>query len=304
LDRLDVRLRCVWLTAAVFVLVVATRPARADALGDLEKGYSAYAAHKYSEAEARLRALALLDANASDVKDPDIAADARMFLGSVLIAEGKKDEASAVFEKLLKDKPDYEPDRLRVPLEAVDTFIDVKTRLRGELERLQAEKVQREQADKAKAEAMKQKAAQHLAMLEKLASEEILVHQNSRWKALLPFGVGQFQNGQTDLGWVFLSGESLLVLASWVGASVYVYEMSQVNDALLKKDNPAAQAYRANAYNAYLGADLFAGGFLLAAIVGAIHAELTFVPQRVVVRKRAVPTLSLSPGGIGFAGRF
>src|SRR5579864_9852436 len=154
------------------VLIAVTRLARADALDDLEKGYSAFAAHKYGDAEARLRALALLDAKPSDIKDADIAADARMYLGSVLVAEGKKDEASSVFEKLLKDKPDYEPDRLRVPLEAVDMFIDVKTRLRAELEKAQAEKVQREQADRARVEAMKQKAAQRLAMLEKLVGEE------------------------------------------------------------------------------------------------------------------------------------
>ena len=45
-----------------------------------------------------------------------------------------------------------------------------------------------------------------------------------------------------------------------------------------------------------------AGGFFLAAIVGAIHAEITFVPERVSVRPRAVPALSLSP--FGLTGRF
>jgi hypothetical protein len=297
-----VRSRSAWVTAAVFVLVVATRPAYADALGDLEKGYSAYAAHKYSEAEARLRALAFLDAKAADLKEPDITADARMYLGSVLVAEGKKEDASGVFEKLLKDKPDYEPDRLRVPLEAIDAFIDVKTRLRAELERIQAEKVQREQADRAKAEAMKQKAAQRLAMLEKLAGEETVVQQNSRWLAILPFGVGQFQNGQTDLGWVFLSSQSLLALGSAVAAVISAYEAGQSNDAVSRKDRAAAESYRVNASNAAIGANLMAGGFVLAAVIGAIQAELTFVPERISVRKRALPTLSLSP--VGLAGVF
>ena len=36
--------------------------------------------------------------------------------------------------------------------------------------------------------------------LEKLASEETVIHVNSRWLALVPFGVGQFQNRQTALG--------------------------------------------------------------------------------------------------------
>src|SRR5215471_18744356 len=96
---LAVRSRRAWITASISVLILATRAAHADALGDLEKGYSAFAAHKYNDAEARLRVLAVLDSRASDLKDPDIAADARMYLGSVLVAEGKKEEASAVFEK-------------------------------------------------------------------------------------------------------------------------------------------------------------------------------------------------------------
>jgi hypothetical protein len=304
LDRLDVRSRCAWVTAAISVLLVATGTARADALGDLEKGYSAYAAHKYKDAEARLRTLALLDAAASDLKDPDIAADARMYLGSVLIAEGKKEEASAVFEKLLRDKPDYEPDRLRVALEAVDTFIDVKSRLRAELEKLQAEKVQREQADKAKAEAVKQKAAIRQAMLEQMATEERVVEQNSRWKAILPFGVGQFQNGQTDLAWVFLSSEALLAISSGVAAVVSFYEWGQWNEAVKRGDLIAAKAYYTNSYNAALGADVLAGGFLFAAVLGAVHAQITFVPERVSIRKRPLPALSLWPGGFNLTGRF
>jgi hypothetical protein len=304
LEGLAVRSRHAWVIAAVMALIAAPRSARADAQGDLEKGYSAFAAHKYSEAEGRLRALALLDANAGDLKDPDIAADARMYLGAVLVAEKKKEEASSVFEKLLRDKPDYEPDRLRVPLEAVDTFIDVKTRLRAELEKQLAEKVQREQADRARAEAVKQRAAQRFAMLEKFAGEERVVAENSRWKAILPFGVGQFQNGQTDLGWVFLSGESLLALGSAVAAVVSLYEAGQWNDAVLRRDHFAAEAYWTNTYNAAVGADWLAGGFLLAAVVGAIHAELTFVPEHVSVRKRILPTLSLSPSGVGLGGKF
>ena len=304
LEGFAVRSRHAWVTAVVMVLIVASRGAHADALGDLEKGYSAFAAHKYSEAETRLRALALLSANPTELKDPDIAADARMYLGAVLVAESKKEEASSVFEKLLRDKPDYEPDRLRVPLEAVDSFIDVKTRLRAELDKELAEKVQREQADRAKAEAVKQKAAQRLAMLERLAGEDRVVEENSRWKALLPFGVGQFQNGRSDLGWVFLSGESLLALGSAVAAVISLYEAGQLNDAVRHRDNPAAESYLTNAQNAAFGADYLAGGFLLAAVVGAVHAELTFVPERVSVRKRPLPSLSLSPSGLGLRGTF
>ena len=105
--------------------------ARADALSDLEKAHNAYVAHKYDDAEARLRAL--LDPHAGTLKDADNIADARMYLGATLLAQGKKADAEAVFEQLLRDKPDYQPDSLRVTLQAIDALIDVRSRMREEL---------------------------------------------------------------------------------------------------------------------------------------------------------------------------
>jgi tetratricopeptide (TPR) repeat protein len=285
--------------ALLSLLALPARMAHADAVGDLEKGYSAYAARKYGEAETRLRAL--LDVTKSELKDPDKLADARMYLGAVLVAEGRKEEAGAVFETLLREKPDYDPDKLRVQLEAIDAFIDVKTRLRAELEKIQQEEAQRKQAERAREELERQKTPLRLAMLEKLASDERIVERNSRWRALIPFGAGQFQNGQDGWGWVFLSSEMLLAVGSFVGAAVSLYESGQESDAAILSERVA---YRNTAYNAAIGGDLLAGGFFLTAIVGAIHAQLTFVPEIVHVRKRELPRLSLSPRGLGLSGRF
>jgi hypothetical protein len=289
------------------VLVAAGRDAMADAQADLEKAHSAYVAHKYDEAEARLRVL--LDSKKNPLKDPDSVADARMYLGAVLVAEGKKDEAGRTFEQLLLDKPDYQPDPLRVSLEASDAFIDARTRLRDRLAELQAEQVRKVQEERAKAEAERQRAAARLVMLEKLASTEIVIERHSRWLALVPFGVGQFQNGQDTLGWAFLSGEVLLAVGSLGGASVAVYEQAQANDALLRPDARAvAIEYERRAQLAAIVGDLFGAGFFAAAIGGVVHAQLTFVPERVETRKRYIPPLSLAPivgpGLLGLRGTF
>ncbi len=288
--------------ALVALLLLPARAAHADPVADLEKAYSAYAARKYDDAEARLRAL--LDARRSELKDPDKLADARMYLGAVLVAEGRKEDAGAVFEQLLKEKPDYDPDRLRIQLEAVDAFIDVQSRLRTELEKIQQEEAQRKQAERVRAELERQRAPLRLAMLEKLATEERIVEHNSRWRALVPFGVGQFQNGQDGWGWVFLSSEALLAVGSVVGAAVSLYESGQASDAFALNEGVLAGAYRDTAYNAAIGGDVLAGAFLLTAIIGAVHAQITFVPELVHVRKRELPRLSLSPGGLGIAGSF
>ena len=205
MNRFDVRKALVWLAAALAALAVSSsaRELRADASSDLEKAYSAYVAHRYEDAEKRLRAL--LDPQTGPLKDdPDDVADARMYLGAVLVAQGKKDPAAEIFEQLLLDRPDYQPDPLRVSLQAIDALIDARTRLRDRLEAIQAEKVRKAQEEKAKIEASRQQAAERLALLEKLAAEEIVVDRNSRWIALLPFGVGQFQDRQPALAWMFL----------------------------------------------------------------------------------------------------
>jgi tetratricopeptide (TPR) repeat protein len=292
-------------TALAALLVAVPRGARADALGDLEKAHNAYVAHRYDDAEVRLRAL--LDPRTGGLKDPDNVADARMYLGAVLLAEGKKDEAAKTFEQLLREKNDYTADPLRVSLDAIDALTDARTRLRDELAASQAEKVRKAQEEKAKIEAERERAALRLAMLEKLASTEVVTERSSRWLALVPFGVGQFQNGQTALGWVLLSSEVLAVAGSFVGAGLSYYDQTQANDALQHNDGTAS-GYQQRAQQAALAGNLFAGGFFLLGAMGVLHAELTFVPEHVEVRKRAIPNLSLSPsvgpGGLGLVGTF
>ena len=278
----------------------------ADVQSDLEKAHSAYVAHKYGEAEARLRAL--LDSKKRPLTDPDSIADARMYLGAVLVAEGDKEEAGHIFEQLLLDKPDYQPDPLRVSLDAIDAFIDARARLRDRLAALQAEQVRKVQEEKAKVEAERQKAATRLAMLGELASTEIVTERHSRWVALVPFGVGQFQNGQDTLGWVFLSTEVLFGAASFGAAGVALYEQQQANEALQRNDLLEAPSYEQRAQIAAIYGDVFAGAFFAAAAAGIVHAQLTFVPEHVETRKRAIPAVSLvpfaGPGVLGLRGSF
>jgi hypothetical protein len=288
------------------LLCALPRPARADPRADLEKAHNAYAAHKYDDAESRLRAL--LDAKTGTLRDPENIADARMYLAATLLAEKKNDEAAATLDVLVNDRPEYSPDPLRVSLEAMDAFIDAKTRNAARIAAMQAERVRKEQEEKAKLVAEQQKQALRLAMLEKLASTEVVIERHSRWTAMLPFGVGQFQNGQTAEGWLFLTGEALLGAGSIVAASMSYYYGVQGYDALQRSDYATASAYYNASRWAAITDDLLVGGFALVLIGGIVHAQATFVPEHVEVRKRAIPPLSLSPvvgpGGIGLFGRF
>jgi len=295
------------LVMSAFVLALLATGARADESSDLEKAYGAYVAHNYEEAETRLRAL--LDTKAGGLKDPESVADARMYLGAVLLSEGKKDEAAALLEELLLDKPDYQPDPLRVPLTALDAVVDARLRLRDRLVAIQADKVRKDLELRTKVEVEKRRAASRLTMLERLASEEIVVERHSRWEALVPFGVGQFQNRQATLGWSLLTGESLLAAGSAIGFGLSLYNEAQAYSAVQTRAGTAPQ-YESRAQEAALVGNIFAAGFAAAAIGGVLHAEITFVPEHAHIETRKHPLSSLSlaplvgPGVVGVAGRF
>ena len=53
-----------------------------------------------------------------------------------------------------------------------------------------------------------------------------------------------------------------------------------------------AAGYHARARDAYYAGDIFAAGFAATAIAGIVHAQLTFVPERVEVRQRPLPPVS------------
>jgi hypothetical protein len=308
----DVR-RCLAAAALAAALAVAGRDARADPAADLEKAHDAYVARQYDDAEARLRTL--LDPKLGSLKDPDNIADGRMYLGAVLVAEGKKDDAAKVFDSLLVDKPDYAPDPFRVAKEALDAFRDEQARHREQIAAAQQEKVRKEQEEKAKVEAARQKEALRIKMLMQLAGEETVVQENSRWKALIPFGVGQFSNGQTGLGWMFLVSESVFAAGSLLGGSLMLYNSIQQNNASSSGESGLAEAYNNRANSWFIAGNVLFGLFAATAIGGVLHAELTYVPERVTTRKRELPlgdasrlTLTLSPlvgpTGLGIQGRF
>lgn len=293
------RANCPLVVAAAVATILGASPALADARTDLEKAYSAYVAHKYDDAEARLRAL--LDPTSGTLKDPDAMADARMYLGAVLVAEGKKEEAGKVLEALLVAKPDYEPDPLRVATDAVDAFLDARARMRGRLAALQAVQARAEQEARDRAEAERQRAVARVALLEKLASQEVVVHENSRWIAMLPFGVGQFQNREPVLGGLLLSAEGLLLIGSGVSTGIALYDAGQASDAS-KREDPTEFKYNDYAQLAATVGNLMVAGFALVAIAGVVQAQIAFVPRRIETRTRPLPPMSLAPIGPSFTG--
>jgi hypothetical protein len=144
--------------------------------------------------------------------------------------------------------------------------------------------------------------------LEKLARQELNVTHNSRWIAAIPFGVGQFQNGQTAGGVLFLATELALAAGSITTAVIVQSYESHGNDPGVDTAalNSRVRTFRDANYLTF-------GGMMAVAAGGVLHAQLTFVPEFRVTRERrippplvvgrrsVVPSVGMLPGG-GFFG--
>jgi len=135
---------------------------------------------------------------------------AHRILGVAYLFEKNQTEATHEFRKLLQLMPDYRFDPLLDPPEVVDFFNAVRKGYEAELGELEGKRKAMDQArQRDKEECDKVRAGP--TVIEKR------VGRNSFTINFIPFGAGQFQNGQRAKGWAFLVGESLLGAAS-VGA--------------------------------------------------------------------------------------
>jgi len=152
-------------------------------------------------------------------------------------------------------------------------------------------------AERAKAaEAAKQREIDRIHKLEQLAGEVEVTQKHSRWIALLPFGIGQFQNGQRAAGYVFLVAESLFAATGIATVPFYYVALADAHDAykgpsstqVVNEYNDRANAARYVNLSAY-------GALALSVVVGAIEAEATYVPNVVTTVPRGLPPTVAPP---------
>lgn len=301
-------------SASVLLLVLATilaaAPACADDATELERAKASYDAGRYAEGVERFREL-LNIGSPNALHEPIAIERARAYFAACLIALGRSDEADVEIEKIIRSNPVYSPDPVAFPGKVVDRFIEIKSRLRGEIEAAFRARQAAEQAAKAKAE---RQLREYIESLQRLASQETVVVRHSRWVAAMPFGAGQFQNGQDALGYTFLLAESALAVTSIASYIVHTNLIADYANPPGTVDFPKFESQRLTARDVNLYST---GGFALLALVGVIHAQVTFVPEVQETRTRAVPPplppaptvtpkVGAGPSGffLGVSGRF
>lgn len=281
------------LAAAAFALapILVVGVANAQTRPDLEKARAAYLARNYAEAEQRLRVLC--DPQ-TGFKERPLLSQARMNLAAVLLAQGKKEEASDVFEKLILDDSTFEPDPLGFPTEVLNTFIDARAGLHDRIKLAAQETARREQERKAREEALARAREKQQREIEKMASEESITVRNQRLIAFVPFGAGQFQNRQPLLGWTFLVTESALVVASAVTIPMYAYARRRADEEAPRDIDGKAEQYKDRAAAIQVANLSIVGAFAVVLVAGIAQANIAFVPEMREVKKRELPKLDVS----------
>jgi tetratricopeptide (TPR) repeat protein len=284
--------------AAVAAALTVSSRAHADAQADFEKARAAYRAHSYDDAESRFSAL--LDPKAAEKLELAVASQARMYLGATYLAEKRKDDAERVWEKLLVADPGFDPDPLTFPTDVLNTFIDTRARIRQRLNDAAAAQARLDAEKRARDELEKKRQAERLRILEQMAQEEKITVRHSRLVASMPFGAGQFQNGQNALGWVFLGLESALVIGTAVTVPIYINAIDRRNQEHVAGDPDHKEtAYVNRAQTAQVVNLSLAGGLALVMAGGILQAHLGFVPESAETKVRSIPQAKLDPAGPG-----
>jgi len=171
---------------------------------DFERGQNAFARGEYARAVEILTPLVYPEVRLET--EGQVVQTHRM-LGVASLFDDKPDDARREFRKLLELRPDYRFDPLLDPPRVVDFFNVIVKEDEAELAAIEAKQAQREQ----EAAARRQREAERLR-----AQQAVVLRYDHHSYAVnfLPFGAGQFQNGDRRKGWWFLGAEAVLGGAS------------------------------------------------------------------------------------------
>jgi tetratricopeptide (TPR) repeat protein len=224
-------------------------------------------------------------------------AEAWRLLGLALFYQGRKPEAHDAFLEYLYLEPDAELDPFFVPPAAVSFFEQVKKEAEPKLGPLRAQKraaedVQRRAAaEEAERRRQRELEAERRRLQEISPSIERRVVEHQFWVALMPFGIGQLQNGDKQLG-ITLAVSQVVAGAASAGSALLIETLR--NEQTGKFDNSgggATQYQIAQRLNVvkWVGAALFYALW----VGGAVHAAINYKPEE------QLPDRLLPPAGQG-----
>lgn len=267
--------------AAVALVAVAAPTAQASELDQFQNARAAYDSLNY-ELAADLFTGLLAEASANDRRP--LVIESRKYLAASFLFIGRTVDADRELRVLLEVEPDYVIDPLEFPAEVQRAFARVKT----ELNERRAEDAARRSAEEAASRHARERAQlaerERLQRLVDLARTERTVEERSRLLGMIPFGVGQYQNGHDGLGLLLAVTEGVLL-----AGSITAYAFHENLRDQIPADDRYDDARLAEAASRYINQISF-GLFAVVAITGIVDAQLRFRPTRVIEARRPLPS--------------
>ncbi len=291
------------LAACSIALAVAALPglARGNDFDQFQNARVAYESLNYELAADLFQGL-VREATPDD-KRP-LVIESRKYLAATFLFLGHADKAEEQLELLLRAEPDYVLDPLAFPAEFGKTFAAVRQRLEKERER-QAEHDARSEAElRAEQDLAARRKRERLARLVELASTQRVEQLKSRWIALLPFGIGQFQNDHDGLGMALAVSQGVLLTTGLVAFALH----EDLRD-LRPTEDQLDDAELDESLSRYVN-QISLGLFAVVAAAGIVDAQIRFQSRRTFDRPRPLPPdldeleLSVGPGTFLLRGRF
>lgn len=264
------------------------RPRLSDA-SELERIVSLYSGGKYEECTREVAHLLDPD-NPERLSNPQVVEDARLYHATCLVMSGRDKEAIAPLRAALTHNPTMgTPDSLTFPPPLISLFLQVRKEFADAIKAEEKKRLEVLAAAAQKLKANEEAERQRVKKLEAMASTEYVVQRNSRFVASLPFGVGQYQNGASTLGTVFLVSEATLLGTSLGAVAVIGYQYTLVDPRAYGSD------ITRNVNIARTVSIISFYGFAAVAAGGIVEAHINFVPETRHERKRKLPKELLSP---------
>lgn len=247
-------------------------------------------AAKYEECAAELNRL-LDPKGPRPLTEKSVMQTARLYHATCFIGMGKPELADAPLRDAIHaDLGMRPPDRLVFPGEVVDRFLRVQQEMQDEIRKAEQATVARAVAEAARRQKLENERWARMLLLERLARQEVVIERNRRWIAALPFGAGQFQNGDKGLGYLFLGTEAVLGLTALTALSVHTNIQTNADRTA---EGSAVPGVNERLDNWHLALRASSWAFAGVAALGILEAQLSFVPE--FRRLRVRPPSELPP---------
>ncbi|MFK7986529.1 MAG: hypothetical protein AB8I08_10945 [Sandaracinaceae bacterium] len=306
-DRIAELTRSAWLFVPLCALSlvlpgrVAAQTAEREAFQHAREAYNRGAYHEVVDLLEPLVGAALpVSAMRSD---PVLVRESRKYLGAAYVLTSQEGAAERQFEALLRAEGE---DLARYRLNAAVFPSSVQAAFQAVQTRLVEEQRAREAALEAETATRERERREALMSLYLLAQEDVIEVENSPYMPLLPFGGGQFQMGNEELGWFFALSEALTSSVATISLFSY-FNLLTERDRILLGEISGDLTGLSNALTTLIAVNWVSVGVTaVLMIAGLIEGYASYRPTTTERRRREVPLetqdrlqLVAGPGGVG-----